>query len=259
MGFQSEACFVFIMNHNLCNLKQFLFVAGKHKDCSYGTWIAFSTICYQRCLFVAEGALDLAQSATWTGRADESTDVTLTFSVGLSVCVVFFFPFLFAYSFISLFLPSAFQYVHSTTPNQQQRQLWSWYDVTGTGWRHYFPNPTSQSHWCRYPVYRCGSWSPLWLCSPSCQAWKGRESQQHCTDAGSPLCWQLCSTNLLCHSGQAEHTLPYITLSPIPRHRKVSNSMLRCKEKRNFSYWEAWSCSQWVPRTLLIMLLRLNI
>lgn len=42
MGFQSEACFVFIMNHNLCNLKCFLFAAVRHKDCSYGMWIVFN-------------------------------------------------------------------------------------------------------------------------------------------------------------------------------------------------------------------------
>lgn len=29
--FQSEACFVFIMNHNLCHLKQFLFAAVRQR------------------------------------------------------------------------------------------------------------------------------------------------------------------------------------------------------------------------------------
>lgn len=58
MGFQSEACFVFIMNYNLCNLKQFLFAAVRHKACSNGMQIVFSTIHrYGRCFCITEDKL----------------------------------------------------------------------------------------------------------------------------------------------------------------------------------------------------------
>lgn len=38
--------------------------------------------------------------------------------------------------------------------------------------------------------------SPLWLCSHSRQMQGAAKSQEHCIEAGSPFCQQLCTTNL---------------------------------------------------------------
>lgn len=94
MGFQSEAWFVFIINYNLRNLKQFLFAAVRHKDCSYGMWIVFSTIHhYGRYLFIAEDALDPGPvSHIKFRRMDQCVDMYgTTFLVGLSTLFCFFF------------------------------------------------------------------------------------------------------------------------------------------------------------------------
>lgn len=65
-----------------------------------------------------------------------------------------------------------------------------------------------------------------------------------------------------CQSGKAGHSIPIlhqVTLCTVPQKGQVSNSMLRNKAKKNLSCLEAWSCKQWLPHTLLIILLKSKI
>lgn len=96
--------------------------------------------------------------------------------------------------------------------------------------RHYSPNPTSWSWCCRCPQSLHCPGSHLWLCSPSCQ--------QHCREARSLFCWQLCTTDLSLPVRQSRAQYPYTT----------SGYTVHCTTKRTGKQFNVKEQSQEKPK-----------
>lgn len=138
----------------------------------------------------------------------------------------------------------------------------AWCDITGMGQGHYSLNPTAQSGCCSAANPGTVLWVPSGSAAPgascgSCREPAALQSSKVCALLAAP---QICP----CHSGKAGPTYRtpmshQVTLYTLPQNGRVSNSMLRHKAEKNLSYLEAWSCKQWLPHILLIILLKSKI